>query len=440
MTDNLRPQHIVELTVSNFKRVTAVDIQVPDSSTVILSGANSAGKSSVLDAIWVAVAGKRVAPDDPIRHGAGKAEIIVETQDLIITRRFNKNGSQLEVTRRGGGKVSSPQALLDELINAVGFDPLAFSAMAPKDQAEQLLSICPAEIDLDDNAAKITEAYEDRRVANRVLGTIQSQLDGMPKPEKIQDLINVDGLRASLGQLENTQQAQAVERERMGGLHTAQRAANDAHERTLEEIAALEERLVGLREGCELECAASQKASDEYEVADNRLRESCDPQPQIDNLKSQIGEACEINAVRYEATQDAAAYKSKADELKDAKADAEANGELLDTLRFARSDAIAAVEFPIDGLGIDADGQVTYNGVPLSQSSTSEQIRVGIAVAAAAAPGLRVCFVRNGSLLDADSMKEVASLADEKNMQVWIERVDDDSPAALHIVDGALVQ
>lgn len=439
ITSELPPQHIVALAVNNFKRVKAIQITLAeDAKTVVLSGDNATGKSSVLDAIWVAVAGKRVAPDDPIRHGTDKASITAETQDLIITRRFTPKDSYLDVTRRNGDKVASPQSLLDELITAVGFDPMAFSAMAPTDQAEQLVKICGAGIDLDANAAKATEAYEDRTVANRIVGQIESQLKGMPDVP-VPEQVDIAEMEAKLANLTAAKQAAAVERERVKGMQARAATLILDMQEMVGNIALAQKRFLGFQDQLEVDKAESSALDAEIDKITAALTPDGGLQGQIDELADNIAKQRAANSAAAEASGLAEARAAKVLELKNATKEATSTDDKLAALKADRAAAIAAMEFPIDGLGIDDNGRVTYNKVLLSQASSAEQIRVGISVAAAAAPGLRVCFIRNGSLLDKASMQEVAALAAEKDIQVWIERVDDNSPAALQIVDGGIV-
>ncbi|MGN8821735.1 hypothetical protein ACTNC1_12740, partial [Atopobiaceae bacterium HCP3S3_A4] len=95
----------------------------------------------------------------------------------------------------------------------------------------------------------------------------------------------------------------------------------------------------------------------------------------------------------------------------------------------------ASATFPVEGLGFDETG-VTFKGVPFSQASSAEQIRVSLAMAMALNPTLRVIRILDGSLLDDDSMQMVADAAKEGGYQVWIERVSDPSESAIVIEDG----
>ena len=53
---------IVRLTASNVKRLKAVDI-TPDGTLQIITGRNAQGKTSVLDAIWLALGGGAASKD-----------------------------------------------------------------------------------------------------------------------------------------------------------------------------------------------------------------------------------------------------------------------------------------------------------------------------------------------------------------------------------------
>jgi hypothetical protein len=102
-----------------------------------------------------------------------------------------------------------------------------------------------------------------------------------------------------------------------------------------------------------------------------------------------------------------------------------------------RKTALKKAKFPVAGLSIGDEGDVVFNGVPFSQASTAEQIKVGVALAASSNPKLKLAFVRDGSLLDAKSMTALAEISAQHGLQVLIERVDDKTAGAVEIVDGA---
>ncbi len=84
--------------------------------------------------------------------------------------------------------------------------------------------------------------------------------------------------------------------------------------------------------------------------------------------------------------------------------------------------AIEKAKLPVESLTF-GDGIVLLNGVPFDQGSDAEQLRASCALAMAGNPTLRVLRVRDGSLLDEDALALLAKMAEERDYQVWIERV-----------------
>ena len=89
---------IVRLEAENVKRLVAVEI-APDGSLVVIGGKNGAGKSSTLDSIAMALGGKDLVPEKPLRDGAEKGHVEVDLGDLIVRRTFTAaGGGSLEAT------------------------------------------------------------------------------------------------------------------------------------------------------------------------------------------------------------------------------------------------------------------------------------------------------------------------------------------------------
>ena len=101
--------------------------------------------------------------------------------------------------------------------------------------------------------------------------------------------------------------------------------------------------------------------------------------------------------------------------------------------------AIGGAKMPIDGLSLDGS-RVLFNGIPLDQASSAEQLRVSTAIAMASNPELRVIRIKDGSLLDPDGMAMLKAMANENDFQIWIERVADSDPIAVVIGDGSIAR
>jgi len=138
------------------------------------------------------------------------------------------------------------------------------------------------------------------------------------------------------------------------------------------------------------------------------------------------------------AKQQATETKEKAiEEAKNLEEQSKAISDRMAARDKVKADAIARAKLPVDGLGF-GDGAVTYNGIPLEQSSSAEQLRVSLSIAMAANPKLRVIRIQDGSLLDDDSLTAIAKAAEENDYQVWIERVDTSGKIGIVIEDGMI--
>ncbi|MBQ7805324.1 AAA family ATPase [Rhodococcus sp. (in: high G+C Gram-positive bacteria)] len=130
---------VVKLEAENFKRLSAVEITPdPDASTVTIAGRNAQGKSSVIDALWSALAGsaaaKGTSTSRPIRDGESSARVTVDLGDIVVTRTWTGDKTALKVESKDGARYTSPQRMLDEMIGRLSFDPLAFASLSAKAQ------------------------------------------------------------------------------------------------------------------------------------------------------------------------------------------------------------------------------------------------------------------------------------------------------------------
>jgi hypothetical protein len=105
----------------------------------------------------------------------------------------------------------------------------------------------------------------------------------------------------------------------------------------------------------------------------------------------------------------------------------------------AKTKLVQEAKFPVEGLGFSED-IVTFNGIPLQQASTAEQLRVSVAIGLALNPKLKVLLIRGGNALDDESMKLIAKMAEEAGAQVWMEWVTrhagDNEGISVMIEDG----
>lgn len=415
---------IVKLETTNVKRIKAALVQ-PDGSTVIVGGKNAQGKTSLLDSIAMALGGGKEIPDRPVRDGEKRAEIGIELDDGVkIVRTFNaKTGKTgLTITSPDGAKFPSPQKMLDDLVGKVSFDPLSFIRMDAKKQAVTLRELVG--LDFSEIDGKRLAAFDKRTDVNREAKALQARIESIPEPDA-----DVPDEEVSVSEL--TKELEAA-RDSMNRVDNARNAMIQAGNRVKNATADVERLRAELAEA-EAELGMAKKehgiVAAEFGKAE---REVIDPANIRIALERAQGTNEKVRAKLHRAKLES--------ELKEIERTAE---ELTDRIAECDEQKLAKLEeaqFPIEGLSFDEDG-VSFKEVPLDQCSGAEQLRISVAVGMAMNPKLRVLLVRDGSLLDSDSLKAIADMATKNDAQVWIEKVADSKDGCtVFIEDGSIVE
>lgn len=421
---------IIALEVENIKRISCVSITPkPDGSTVIVGGDNAQGKTSLMDAIAMAIGGKYEIPDQPIHQGASKGQIILTTDDLIIERRFTGTGTQLVVKNRAdGAKLTSPQTILDSLTSSVSFDPLSFTRMKPDERANKLRAL--AGLDFTEIDSERKAAYEKRTEVNREAKSQSVRCDGMPRHA---------GAPAA-----------AVSTDEIFAELDAAQEKNDANQRTRDDVSKAEEMLAsGIQDMKNAEAKVSDierllaeakdalktgqqsAAAIQAEVSKGKAEieqlQDIDLEPIRAKLKSvsEVNEQVKANTDWKTEQQKLVVLTKAADEL----------SKTIDQIDQKKQQLIQQAKFPIDGLGFNDDG-VTFRGLPFAQASGAEQLRVSVAIGFAMQPKLKIALIRDGSLLDKKSLALVAETAEQCGGQCWIEVVGEGEEVQVVLEDG----
>lgn len=394
---------IIRLQATNYKRLKAVEITPdPDGHLVTIAGRNAQGKSSVLDAITAALGGvnKKTTPR-PIRDGEDTAEIVLELDDLIVERRFTASKSTLVVRRPDGSRFPAPQQKLDDLLGKLSLDPLAFIQLDAREQREALLELVDMPFDLAAMERERRSLYDERKGVGQHIKTIgEAQVDeDLPREEQ------------SAGEL------------------IAQIQKAQQHNRTVSEAIDTCSRLAFQVDQLQKQLAEAQESLRGWHA----YREELGAPIETDALEDQLSNVEESNAA-IRANNEARSKAEYRAGLKDQREELTRKIAALDTKKAV---ALAQTEMPVDGLGFDEDG-VTFAGLPLSQASGAEQLKVSLGMAIALNPELRVIRIADGSLLDDENLAIVQEMAAEHDAQVWLEIVGDGDGSGLIIEDGEI--
>jgi energy-coupling factor transporter ATP-binding protein EcfA2 len=396
---------IVKLEAENVKRLRAVEI-TPDGNVVVIAGRNAQGKSSVLDSIWMALAGGSASKETtkPIRDGEKKATARIDLGDLIVTRTWSGDKTRLKVESAEGARFTSPQQMLDGLVGRLSFDPLAFTNLPAKDQLATLLDLVELPFDPADLDRRRAGIFEKRTDVNRQVKTLTAQVEAIPTPDP-----DLPESEVSAGEI-LVEVREAQDTIRWIDDATAQ------HDGARSRVETLRLQL----EDAEAELAGAQAAI-----------EALPDRPDVSAIEAQLDEIESRNALIRQAAQRRELVRQL---IAVGKQSEQLTGE-LEAIDETKATALTEAVMPIDGLSFDADG-VTYQGVPFKQASAAEQLRVSLAMAMALNPEIRVIRITDGSLLDSTNLALISEMADAHDFQVWVERVDETGTVGVVIEDG----
>lgn len=408
---------IVNFHAENVKRLKVVDITPdPEQNVITITGRNGQGKTSLLDSIYWALAGQKHIQDLPIRTGEDRAKIVLDLGAYKVTRTFTEKASYISVENADGFKSTNPQQMLDGLMGSITFDPLEFTRQDYKKQYETLRGLVQLDVDIEKMDADNKADFEERTIINRQAKELEAQVAGIIVPDNapeepviVAELVNQrDGLTAAV--------AEAAKLD--GEIASFNKSLEDMEA----QVRALTERITN-----------GKALVQERQSIRNAMAVPQDSE--VNDLTMKIQSAEESNRA-YQARQARAAKEAEAKLKQDA---SEKLTKAMKDRTAAKEDALARAKMPIKGLAF-ADGRVLYNGVPFDQASNAEQIKISTAIAMAMNPKLRVIRIKDGSLLDDDSMDVLRAMAAEHDFQVWIERVSDNDPIAVVIEDGEVVR
>lgn len=382
--------------VRNYKRVEEVEI-TSGNGLVILGGKNAQGKSSFLDAVREVMkfVGVRETPE-PIRQGEDEAEVEIVDHDrdrrYVRTFKRAKSGkvsSSVAVLALDGARYENASQIIAEDLGAELIDAAQFALLGARDQRDTLLRQVDLPFDLDELARKKKGVEDDRKVSNAEVKRLSGALATMPEPAT--DLPDAEVSGAEL----------------IAEISEA-RAGNQSVEDSKRRVAALAEQIATVR--AQLETLEASHADGVAFLANVEI---------IDTtvLEARLAGIEDTNA----AVRAASARKETAKALSAAEESAAAFQAKLDALDQQKRDALTAAKFPDPLLSVD-DEQVLYDGVPFTQVNSAKQIGIGFDIATLANRDLKIGFIKNGDLLDDDSLAEIESRAVERGYTIIVER------------------
>jgi len=428
---------LIQLEAQNVLRLKAVTLNL-DGKSVVITGANDQGKTSVLKSIEMLLTGKSSVPGKPIREGEESGYIVGIFDDLVVKRAFTGKDTYLTVQNREGMRYQTPQDILNRMLGrdgkqpVIAFDPLEFSRMNPKQQRAVLLKLVNLELDLDEYGLTLEGLLMDRADANRELTNAEVQMGETPSfpDDTPMEPVSVDKLLAQLATI--NEQTAHNNRCRVSAAHTTESLHRLDIERDEKSKEVLRLQAAAVTAKRQLQQLDDEQDALTHTVEKQRANVNLLVDADDSLVTASIAAAGEINANvelrrgKGRAVARVVEHRERAKEASDAVA----------KQRSLLSSAVSKAAMPIDGLAVSTEG-VTFEGFPFDQLSDSKKLRVSVSMAMAMYPDLRLLLVDRLELLDDKNRAMLQKMTDEKGYQVIATRVSTKAePASVHIIDG----
>ena len=425
---------ITGMTIDGYKNISFAKLSL-DEKMNLVSGKNGAGKSSLIEAIIDAIKGKKEMgkmPQKKIKKGKDKAVIEVTLEDgddsLLIKRTITQKDVYLKAERTDGKPVS--QTDLDRLLDSSTINISKMLGLGPKDQIDFVKRV--AGIDTSKVEAEYKEKYAIRTGLNRTLKDATT-LEGESECEKTEP-VSVSDL------LTEIEEANSVNRQI--DEHEKTMEADDAKIRTMElrdeelaqEIAKYEDIIDNLNhQRTSLADSISEATTIAKVNAKKEMPERVDTAPLLKKVADAEEENKKANA--YEQYVNATAAVKKAQAAVD-----KINGEMAALLK-ERESIIANGKLPFKNIDLNKELGLTVGGIPLNEMSSAEQIKIMSRVYIESKPELHVIYIKDGSLLDPDTLKELSEMSDLKDYQFLVEVVGEQEGSIVmregNVISGA---
>ena len=400
------PVKIMCFSAGNFKALKAFYCEPKPAGLTVIGGGNGAGKSSCLDAIAFAVGGARHRPSNPKREGAvGDTTLHVDLSNGLTVERKGKNLS-LTVTDREGARHG--QELLDALVSKIAIDLPKFYNASAKDKAHMILDTLGIEEKLAKLAKREKEKYDTRTMVGREADRKQKAAEDMPWHEDAPDA------PVSVADLIRKQQESLSS----NGIREEHRRSLESNKSALESVNSEPKRLSKHRE--ELVAKITSAESEDF-----TLESTAEIEAQIADFEETNRKVAE-NAERTRRLEEADALNDQKDALT----------KEIEDIRAERLALLKDADFPLEGLSVNDDSELVYNGQLWDCMSGSQQLIVSCAIASRVNPQCRFVLMDKLEQLDLDTLKEFDAWLRTQDLQCIATRVSTGGECSLIIEDG----
>lgn len=421
----------IHLELQNFKNIDKKVIDIGGRSIMLL-GRNGSGKSSLIQALMSPLDTK-VIPTEPIKKGEERATISVKIaghlgdghKEYVLDSYFTpQNGKgRLVVTNEKGETVKSPATFVKSLIGNVSLDPMKWLSDPKAKRLETIKNLTGCGKAIDIINIEIRKKSEDKKFKKQRAEELEAimknheyskeEIDRYSKP------VDTSVLQQELAGIAGNQQKWDTVNNRVNTFKQAVNNSTAAIERAYQEIEKLKKAIEYQEQIITVESAENSKNLDNIQKGEAWLANT--PRPTIDAVNARMGEAIKHN----ENCNRISRLAEQNREMLNAKREVDTILTEIESLEKDRSDLISKSQLPIQGFTF-TDDEMFLDGIPMEegQINSARLIDVGVDIAMALNPNLKVIFLHDGSLFDRDSLRAIVNKIEAKGYQAIIEMVD----------------
>ena len=393
---------IEKVIIESFKGIKKITTSL-NNGMFYICGMNESGKSSFLDGLTFALLGKKAFPmgkwkEITATSGSKTLTSLVLVDDdgkevLTITRKVSKSNNESVVIQRSDGKLFS-QSDLNRLLEPISLNPKAFMEMSAKEQA-LFLGIDTADLD-----AQYKEVEQERRFIGRDVKRLEGACDEI-RCENPGEPINFSETSNLIIAIDN------------GNM----------------KISSLENEIDEL------------KIRIEEKNRELKLQRDQLPTGNILELKRGLNDAVELNGKVHEYKN----YLKFANEYEIAAASYQNRSDKLEAIKAKKVQAIKSAKLPFKNLATNDSGELVVikdgKEMPFNAHffSTGKMWEMSIKIISAKNPELKTIIVKDATLLDAEKIKHITKVAQDKGLQVLMEFVgESQGENSITLVEGEL--
>lgn len=468
----------MRITKIKIKNLFGIEEYEADGSSCELSGKNGVGKSSVIDAIRLALTNKS-GRKYIVRNGETEGEVLIETDTGIrINRKIRTAQADYKSVKQDGREVGSPESFLRDIFKPLQLNPVEFMGMSEKEQNAIILDIIeypwdvnkirgwfgeiPAWVNYDQNILCVLndiqsengEYFKDRQNINRDIRNKKAFIEEIA--QNIPAHYDADKWEStSAGDL--YQQIERIRRENRDieqakafldardskiRKYEADREINKAAIKTEignrraqidKDVLRLEEQIKAMRaerDGLDEKLADKLSVIEQeykanvarYDAEAESYREYMDKEPQ--DVSGLLEQAQEIEKMKSHINE----FRRMQGLQMDVEALTESSAHLTSLIEKARmlpGEILAECKIPIAGLTVK-DGVPLINGLPVSNLSDGEKLDLCIDVAIQNPNGLQIILIDGVEKLSTEWKERLYQKCKEKGLQFIATRTTDE--------------